>query len=192
MRKGLQQNNHRISLAWQHVSVDFVIELQNIENIQNKLNNELVQKKIVDILNNTAKRKILSEIISKLNSNNFTKGDFDKLANQNNTQIKEIKIMNQKDDKNLQIELIKQIYEFSEKQISLVADPHFNESFLVYINKIYNSSIKNDSEDFEKYAKLSEERIKNSLYSTYDSYIKNKYDININYKALDTVKNYLK
>ena len=31
-----------------------------------------------------------------------------------------------------------------------------------------------------------------SLYNTYDLYLKEKYKININYKALETVKNYIK
>jgi len=176
----------------EHDNKYYVIELLDIKSIQSKLDNKIVQKKVVDILNNIEKRKLLSEIISKLNSNDFTKSDFDRLANQKNIQIKKIKINNQYDDKNIQKELIDQIYEFSEKQISLVADPQLIDSYLVYINKINNVSISKGSEDFEKYANLSEERIKNSLYSTYDTYIKNKYDININYKALDSVKNYLK
>ena len=32
----------------------------------------------------------------------------------------------------------------------------------------------------------------NNLYNTYDAYLKNKYEININNKALDAVKNYFK
>ncbi len=35
-------------------------------------------------------------------------------------------------------------------------------------------------------------KITNGLFNAYDSYIKKRYKIDINYKALDTVKNYYK
>ena len=46
------------------------------------------------------------------------------------------------------------------------------------------------SDKYEKYLKLSEFKITNRLFTTYDNYIKEKYKIDINYKTLNTVKNY--
>ena len=39
---------------------------------------------------------------------------------------------------------------------------------------------------------LSRDKIVSELYNTYDSYLKNKYKIDINYKALDSIKNYIR
>ena len=70
-----------------------------------------------------------------------------------------------------------------------MADIGLRESFLIYIDKIESALIDRSSEDYEKYFNLSKMKMTNNLYNTYDSYLKNKYKININYKALDTIKN---
>ena len=64
------------------------------------------------------------------------------------------------------------------------------ESYLIYIAKIENVSIEYNSKDYKKYFNLSKAKIKNNLYNAYDAYLRNKYEIVVNNKALDNVKNY--
>ena len=56
---------------------------------------------------------------------------------------------------------------------------------------IENVSIDEKSDEYEKYLGLSKIKITNGLFNTYDNFIKGKYKIDINYKALNSVKNYL-
>ena len=65
----------------------------------------------------------------------------------------------------------------------------FSENFLIYIDKIENVTIKENSDEYQKYLDLSKIKITNELYNTYDNYIKKRYKIDINYQALDEVKN---
>ena len=58
------------------------------------------------------------------------------------------------------------------------------------IDKIKNAKINENSNDYQKYLNLARIKIVNDLYNTYDSYLNNKYKVEINYQALDTVKNY--
>ena len=118
------------------------------------------------------------------------KSDFNKLSQDENVNIEKIKLKNQNDDKILKKEIIKQIYAYSENKIIVVNDLNLSENFLIYIDKIENVSINNNSEDYQKYLDLSRIRIVNALYTTYDNYIKKRYEIDINYQALNTVKNY--
>ena len=67
-----------------------------------------------------------------------------------------------------------------------------SESYLIYINKIENVSVKQNSDKYDKYFNLSKANITSSLYNTYDSYLRKKYNIEINYKALNNIKNNLK
>ena len=64
------------------------------------------------------------------------------------------------------------------------------ENFLIYIDKIENVSINENFENYKKYFDLSKNEISDDLYNTYNSYLENKYEININYQALDKTKNY--
>ena len=64
------------------------------------------------------------------------------------------------------------------------------ETFLIYIDKIENATIDEKSDSYKKYLRLSRLKLSNELFNTYDSYIRKKYKIDINYKTLNTVKNY--
>ena len=94
------------------------------------------------------------------------------------------------DNSTLKEELVNQIYTIPEKKINLVNDIKLTENYLIYIDMIENVSIDEKSDEYEKYLKLSEFKITNRLFTTYDNYIKEKYKIDINYKTLNTVKNY--
>ena len=168
----------------------FIIKIVKTENIQKNIKNESVRKEILLNLKNKTKRKLIAEIINKINKKNFTKFDFDKFSKEKNVLIKKIILENQNDSKILKKEIINQIYNFPEKKIIVVHDISFSENLLIYIDKIENVSITKNSNEYQKYLNLSKIKIKNELYNTYDNYIKKRYKIDINYQALETVKNY--
>ena len=60
---------------------------------------------------------------------------------------------------------------------------------MVYIDEIENVNISDTSKEYLKYLDLSKNKITNELYNTYDNYIRKRYKIDINYQALDIVKN---
>ena len=124
------------------------------------------------------------------NKNDFKKKDFDKFSKDENVVIKKVRFENRNDNNVLKQELINQIYQFSEKRVIFVADNEFLENFLIYIDKIEHVSVDKNSENYNKYFNLSKNKISDDLYITYNSYLKNKYKVNINYKALDNTKNY--
>ena len=72
----------------------------------------------------------------------------------------------------------------------LVHNFSLSENYLIYIDKIDNVTIKENSEDYKNYLNLYKLNLSNKLFNTYDAYIKKKYKIDINYNALNTVKNY--
>ena len=176
----------------EHKDKYFIVEVTKIENIQKEISDETVKKEILSNLKKQTKRKLIAEIISKINKNNFKKDDFDKLSKDKNIVVKKIKLKNRNDDIILKKELIKQIYAYPEKKVIVVADINLSEIFLIYIDKIENASIDKNHDDYKTYSHLSKIKIANSLYNTYDSYLRNKYKININYNALDNVKNYFR
>ena len=136
------------------------------------------------------KRKLISEIIVKINNNSFTKSDFNKLSVEKNVKIQKISFDNLNDDKILEKGIVSEIYSYGEKKIIALSDLNFEKNFLIYIDSIKNVSIDNNANDYDKYVNLSKVKLTSELFNTYDFYIKNKYKIDINYKALDVVKNY--
>ena len=168
----------------------FIIEILKTENIQSGLESANVRENIVRNLETGIKRKLISEIISKLNQNNFIKSDFIKLSEDKDVVIKKIALDSKNDISTLKKELVNQIYAIPEKKINLVNDIGLTENYLIYIDMIENVSIDEKSDKYKKYLDLSKTKITNRLFNTYDNFIKEKYKIDINYKALNTVKNY--
>ena len=167
----------------------FIIELVKTESIQKDYGDGLIKKEILLDLSKETKRKLISEIIDKINKNNFNKYDFDKLSKNENVNIKKINLNNQNDDKILKKEIVNQIYTFPEKKVIIVNDINLSENFLIYIDKIKNVTIDENSEEYQKYFNLSKNQIVSELYNTYENYIQKKYKIDINYQALDAIKN---
>ena len=132
----------------------------------------------------------MSEIISKINQNNFRKNDFVKFSKDNGANIQKITIENLNDAKTLKKGIVNQIYSYPEKQIIVVNDINLTDNFIVYIEKVENVSISYNSDEYKKYFDLSKIRLTSGLFNSYDNYIKKKYDIDINYKSLNIVKNY--
>ena len=142
-------------------------------------------------LKKTTKRKFLSQIVDKINNDNYKKGDFDKFSKEENLTVDKITLTSASDDKIIKQELVNQIYKYPENRVIVVFDMGLNENFLIYIDKIENVKISKSSDEYKKYLNLAKVRITSGLYNSYDLYLKNKYEIEINYKALDTIKNYI-
>ena len=168
----------------------FIVEVIKTENIIKNLEDKTFKKTILVNLEKKAKRKFIAEIVSKINQNNFIKSDFDKLSKEKNIAIEKISLLNQNDNKILKEELVSRIYTIPEKKIIVMHNIGMTESFLIYIDKIENVTIDEKSDSYKKYLRLSRLKLSNELFNTYDSYIRKKYTIDINYKTLNTVKNY--
>ena len=133
----------------------FIIELVKTENVQKGYDDDLIKKDILLDLSKETKRKLISAIIDKINKNNFSKFDFDQLSKSENANIKKISLNNQNDDKMLKKEIVKQIYGFPEKKVIIVNDIGLSENFLIYIDKIKNVTIDENSGEYQTYFNIS-------------------------------------
>jgi len=168
----------------------FVVEIIKTENVEKGLASQSVRNNIFSNLHLGAKRKFISELSGKINKNIFTKADFDKLSSNHNLTVEKIYLKTRKKHKELKKEVVEEIYTAAEKKIIIIYDLNLSENFLVYIDKIENVTIDENSNDYIKYTNLSKKDITTKLLNSYDQYIKKKYKIDINYKALTVVKNY--
>ena len=168
----------------------YVIEIFETENKQNNLENKKVFKDVKKNLLSLNKRKSMSEIIGKINQNSFSKLDFDNFSKNKNVPIQKISLEGINDTKILKVGIVNQIYNFPEKKVSASYNIQLTENFLVYVDKIIDVNVDENSDDYKKYFNLTKISVTNELFNTYDKYIKEKYEIDINYKALKSIKDY--
>ena len=131
-------------------------------------------------------------MIADINSNNFLKKDFYTFSKKENASIKNINLKNLNDESNLKLDLVNQIYEAPTNKVIIISDLFLIDVFLVYIKEVKNKKISIDNKDYEKYFNLSKTEFVSNLYKSYDIYLKDKYEIDINFKVLDQIDNFFR
>tara|TARA_Y100000590_G_scaffold64744_1_gene69792 strand:+ start:5971 stop:7419 length:1449 start_codon:yes stop_codon:yes gene_type:complete len=184
------QSDSTVLIAHQNKYI--IIEITKVEEIQKEITDKNVKKDVLNNLLINSKRKFISKIINEINTNSFSKAKFENLSKKENVKIQNIIIKNKNDDETLSKNLIEQIYRYPEKKVIIIADIGLSESYLVYIDKIKTVTVKKDAADYETFFNLSKFKMISGLYNTYDAYLKSKYEIEINRKALQAVKNNIK
>ena len=168
----------------------YISQIYEEKVIEKNYENESTKKEIIDKLALNKKREFTSEIIAKINKNEFTKNSFDKFSNDENANVKNVVLKNINDTSTFNEDILSEIYKYPEKKVIIVNEIGFLENYLIYIDKIENVKINKNTEDYMKYEGLSKIKIIGDLYNTYDNYLNKIYKIDINYQAVDTVKNY--
>ncbi len=169
---------------------DFFIlyEITKSEKILPQINNKEFVNKIKNMLYNNFKFKYNNDLLTKIGEKKFTQQDFEKISNNNYSTFI---IDSIGDDTFLTTDSTKYIYNKTKNDYVLVADKEKN----IYLAKIINISYKEISKntnDYNLYQKQTNEKIKDTIYETYDLYINEKYKVNINEKTLERVKNYFR
>ena len=163
----------------------------NIENITSKspdLNNEQSYSEMQKLVFEKNKFDFNRKILEEINDKSFDQAKFDELGN---SLIKSITLNSVKDNKKFNINSVRVLYSLPIGSFTLVNDDKNN----IYLSK--NESLSDEMIDYESpeyksfvTTQLSNDR-KNILQS-YDTFLNNKYTVDINQKTLERVKNYFK
>ena len=100
-----------------------------------------------------------------------------------------ISITSISDTEKFTIDSIKHIYSLPKNSFGLIGDKNKN-IYLIKILNISESNISKSSENYKKYTNLTNVKIRDSMYSSYDFHLNNKYKVKINEKTFERVKNY--
>ena len=169
----------------------FVIyKIKNIATKIPSLNDVGFENEIRNFLFNKNKFEYNKKILKLINEGKFQESDFKKIATEN-TKIEKLLLDSSKDIKKFSSESIELVYSLPEKSFALVADSEKN----IYLLRIIDQRISNISKDSELkniYLLESNNEIKNKIFQSYDSHLNSKYDIKINEKTLERVKNYFR
>ena len=127
-------------------------------------------------------------LLEKVTQKNFNDNDFKKLG-QNNIQT--LKLNSIKDNKKFDINSVEVLYSLQENSFTLINDEQ-NNVYLAKIKKFNNKIINENDDKFNEYANKLNSNTKNSILKSYDLFLNNKYDVTLNKKTLERVKNYFK
>ncbi len=125
---------------------------------------------------------------AKLNAKKSNNNDFLKLGK---NKIKTIELNSIRDNKMFEINAVEILYSLPENSFTLINDEK-NNIYLAKIKKFENKIVENDNDKLNEYVEKQKTNQKNSLLKSYDLLLNEKYNVTLNQKTIERVKNYFK
>ncbi len=164
--------------------------LYNIDNQYDRapdLNDEIIKGEIVELIYKKGKFDYNREIIEEIQKKKFDNSKFEELAGSNK---KYSSINSIEDDKLIDINSVKMLYALPVNSFALV-----NKKDKIYLVKITGTNKNLFNKTDEKYLKFVNNQNTNnrkSILQSYDQLLNDKYQVQLNQKTIDRVKNYFK
>ncbi len=165
--------------------------LFNIDKIQSlppDLNNEKTKIEIRNLVHKKNKFEFNNDLLDKIQNKKF---DNKKFIDIGNGQIKKTTINSIKDNKIFEINSIELLYSLPIKSFTILIDEKEN-FYLVKIENFKNQVFDSKNENHNSFIENYKSNQKNSILKSYDAFLNDKYDIVLNQKTIDRVKNYFK
>ena len=182
-----KRNENKIQLIEANDSY-ILYEIINIKKILPSLNNISFKDRVKKILYEKNKFEYNKKIFNEINEKTFNQISFNMIGNNKDQNIK---LKSIKDYNKFNIDSVKLLYSLPKNSYSLISDKN-DDIYLAKIVDKYTSDILIKSNEFEKFNKQANIKLRNSMFSSYDYMLNNKYKVKINKKTLEKVKNYFR
>ena len=165
-----------------------LFNVNKINNILPSLDDAKFLNKMRNILFDKIKFEYNKDLLDKINSEKFDQNDFNKIGLNN---IKNLKLTSIRDSEKFTVESVKILYTLPINSYTLVNNEK-NDIFLVKIINLSVENIQKTSEQYSNYIKQANMKLRDGLYSSYDYFLNETYEVNVNQKTLERVKSYFK
>ena len=168
---------------------DYILyKIDNIDQREPDINDNQTRNEIIELVFQKNKFEYNSDLLQKIKKKEFNNNEFIKMG-QNSI---ETSILNSvRDNKKFEINSVEILYSLPINSFTLINDEKNN----IYLAKIKNSQtqpISDDENEFSEYLNKQNSNIKNSMLRSYDLYLNSKYDVILNQKTIERVKNFFK
>ncbi len=161
--------------------------LYNIRNIEQKkpdLTDNETKNEIINLVMQKNMFDYNRNLLEKIKKSEFSYNDFKEMGK---NKINNIKLNSVKDNKKFEINAVELLYSMPINSFTLINDDENN----IYLAKIKN--FKNRTVNKEKLGEYSNKlnsNIKNTMLKSYDLFLNDKYDVILNQKTIERVKNF--
>ena len=165
--------------------------LYNVDNEYSKspnLNDDKTKSELAELIYQKGKFDFNRKILEEIQSKEFNNSKFEDLGNNDLLNL-EVKTIN--DDTTFDVNSIKMLYTLPVNSFTLVNDKD-NNIFLVKISDSKKNFFNKSDEDYVQFIKNQNTDNRKSILQSYDQLLNNKYQVKVNQKSVDRVKNYFK
>ena len=152
------------------------------------LNDDKTKRELTELIYQKGKFDFNRKILEEIQSKEFNNSKFEDLGNNDLLNL-EVKTIN--DDTTFDVNSIKMLYTLPVNSFTLVNDKD-NNIFLVKISDSKKNFFNKSDEDYVQFIKNQNTDNRKSILQSYDQLLNNKYQVKVNQKSVDRVKNYFK
>ncbi len=166
---------------------DYILyEVQNLEERKPDITDIQTKNEVKELIFQKNKYEYNRKLIEKISKKEFNNQDFLKMAEKN---LETTKLNSIKDNKKFEINSVEVLYSLPVNSFTLINDEQEN-IYLAKVKKFENILIDENNEKYKEYINKQNSNIKNNMLKSYDFYLNDKYEIDLNKKTIERVKNY--
>jgi peptidyl-prolyl cis-trans isomerase D len=169
----------------------YLSEVLNVNTVTRTLEDKKIKKAIVSQLKTKHIIEENTKIVKNISEGVFDSEQFQKFSKDNNLEIKKIIIKDIKDEAVFNSGIIKEIFKVNDGNFQLITDSLLTKNYIILAEKTEKLPFDKNTKDYEKYKSKAKFSLANQIYSTFDKTINSKYDVKINEKVLNRIKNTL-
>ena len=166
---------------------DYILyEIQNIDQREADINDQEIKSEIIDILVQKSKFDYNQQLLERINNKEFNRSEFSKIGKDS---IQKIELNSIRDNKKFEINSVKLLYSLPINSFTLINDEE-NNIYLAMIKNFRNENIDMSNDNFNEFINKQNSNNKKSILKSYDMLLSDKYNITLNQKTIERVKNY--
>ena len=147
-----------------------------------------LKKEILELISQKNKFDYNSELLKKINNKEIKNEQFNSMGKD---KINTLVLNSIKDNKKFEINAVELLYSLPKNSFTLINDENGN-IYLAKIENIQNQNIDIDNDKFTEYLAKHNTNNKNSILKSYDLLLNKKYNVVLNQKTIERVKNFFK
>ena len=167
----------------------YIVEMTKVSQVQKEKNNKEVRESIIAQIKIENKISENSKLAKDISIKKFTRSEMDVFAKKNDLVVESTILTKIKDNNTFSSGIIKRIFATKDDDVDLITNSNLTKNFLILTIKTKYNDINKDSKEFEKYEAKARLNLINKIYKTYDDNLNQKYEVQLNTKTIDRVKN---
>ncbi len=145
-----------------------------------------LKKEILELITQRNKFDYNRLLFKKINDKKFNDNDFKEMGID---KIETLTLTSINDNQKFETNTVELLYSLPTGSFTLVND-YLNEVYLAKIKSINNENINTNDEKFKEYIKKQNTNTKNNILRSYDFFLNEKYNVVLNQKTIERVKNF--
>ena len=149
------------------------------------LDDPVIKEEVLGLMYEKNKYEYNRDLIEKIDKKNFNNTNFVEMGSNN---IENLLLNSIKDNKKFDIKAVELLYSLPVNSFTLINDEMSN-IYLAKIKNFQNATMKNNDK-IKEYESKQNSNLKNNMLKSYDLYLNSRYDVTLNQKTIERVKNF--